>query len=191
VQQDLTYPSFAMAAKHGLKIFVSAATAMYFTGIAVGDKVDLLGWAWRYNLGGQNELLLEVNQILPGCFKKTGSGTATPALAQLTDFSVNAYEQTLAPDLVEVDGVSRTPQNPDQTFGIYKTGVFNDGGVANVTSLSPFFLPGGVFTNLTKGQKYNFTRVIGVFGLFVPSVEAGPATKYLELYPRTTADVVQ
>ncbi len=190
VQQDLTYASLAAAAKHGLKIFVSAATAQYFTGIAVGDKVDLLGWAWRYNLDGQNELLLQVNLQLPGCFKKTGSGTATPVIAQLTDFSVNAYEQTLGPVLVEVDGVSGTPQNADQTFGLYKTGMFNDGGLASVTSLSPFFLQGGVFTTLTKGMKYNFTRVIGVFGLFVPPTDASMPTKYMEIYPRTSADIV-
>ena len=190
VQQDLTYASLAAASHHSLKVFVSAATSQYFTGIAVGDKVDLLAWAWRYNLDGQNELLLQVNLQLPGCFKKTGAGTALPVIAQLTDFTVNAYEQTLGPVLAQVDGVSGTPQNADQTFGLYKTGMFNDGGIGSVTSLSPFFLAGGVFTTLTKGMKYNFTRVIGVFGLFVPPVEGGPATKYLELYPRTSADIV-
>lgn len=186
VQQDTSYPNLAAGAKHGIKVFVSAATSMYFTGIAASDKVDLLGWAWRYNLGGENELVLQVNQQLPGCFKKTGSGTATPVLAQLTDFSVNAYEQTLGPLLVEVDGVTGTPQNPNETFGIYKTGQFNDAGIASVTSLSPFYLAGSVFTTLTKGQKTNFTRVIGVFGLFVPPPGT---TKYLEIYPRTSADI--
>lgn len=186
VQQDLGYPSFNAGAKHGIKVFVSAATSMYFTGIAVGDKVDLLGYAWRYNLDNQNELLLQVNQQLPGCFKKTGSGTATPVIAQLTDFSVNAYENTVGPLLVEVDGVTGTPQNPDETFGIYKTGQFNDAGIGSVTSLSPFYLPGGVFTTLNKGMKTNFTRVIGVFGVFVPPMSM---TKYLEIYPRTSADI--
>ena len=185
VQQDLSYASFGAASKHGLKIFVSAATSMYFTGIAVGDKVDLLGWAWRYNLDNENELLLQVNQQLPGCFKKTGSGMATPTKALLTDFTVNAYEQTAGPVLVEVDGVTGTPQNPNETFGIYKTGQFSDAGPSSVTSLSPFYLPGGVFTTLTKGMKTNFTRVSGVFGLFVP-----PTDKYLEIYPRTSADIV-
>jgi hypothetical protein len=186
VQQDLSYPSLNAAAKHALKVFVSAATAVYFAGIAVGDKVDLLGHAWRYNLDNQNELLLQVNQQLPGCFKKTGSGTATAVTAQLTDFNVNAYENTLGPVLVDVFGVSGTPQNPDETFGLFKTGQFNDAGIASVTSLSPFFLAGGVFTTLTKGMKTNFTRVTGVFGVFIP---AQSMTKYLEIYPRTSADI--
>jgi len=191
VQQDLTYANVQAAAHKSIKVFASAATASHFVGLAVGDKVDLLGWAWRYNLDGQNELLLQVNAALPGCFKKVGTGTATPVIAQLSDFTVNAYEQTLGPVLVEVDGVTGTPQNPDETFGLGKTGQFSDAGIQDVTSLSPFYLQGGVFTGLTKGQKTNFTRVSGVFGLFVPPGDGGAATKYEEIYPRTMADVVQ
>lgn len=191
VQTDPSYASLQAAALHGLKVFVSAASAQHFVGLAVGDKVDLLGWAWRYDVGGQNELLLQVNETLPGCFKKTGSATLAPVTAMLTDFSVMAAEETLGPVLVEVDGVSGTPQNPGETFGIYKTGTYNDAGVQSVTSLSPYFLAGGVFTGLTKGQKTNFTRVVGVFGLFVPPADGGATAKYMEIYPRTSADIVQ
>lgn len=191
VQQDLTYASVQAAAHHGLKVFVSAATASHFVGVKVGDKVDLLGWAWRYNIDGQNELLLQINLALPGCFKNVGSGTATPVVAYLSDFTVGAYEQTLGPVLVDVEGVTGTPQQPGETFGLGKTGQFTEGGIQDVTSLSPFYLPGGVFVGLPTGMKTNFTRVIGVFGLFVPPTDGGAATKYKEIYPRTMADVVQ
>lgn len=191
IQQELQYANLQAAAHHGLKVFVSAATSNYFTGLKVGDKVDLLGWAWRYNIDGQNELLLQVNLALPGCYKVVGSGNATPTVAMLSDFSVNSYEQTLGPVLVEVDGVTGTPQNPDETFGLGKTGQFSDGGIADVTSLSPYYLPNGVFTGLTKGQKTNFTRVSGVFGLFSPPSDGGAAAKYEEIYPRTMSEVVQ
>lgn len=189
VQQDTMYASLQAAAHKGIKVFASAQTSQYFTGIQVGDKVDLLGWAWRYNISGENELLLQVNLQLPGCFKKVGTGTAVPVTAVLGDFSVNAYENTLGPVLVQVDGVSGTPQNPDETFGLYKTGMPSDAGIQSVTSLSPYYLPNGVFVGLTKGMKYNFTHVIGVFGLFVPPSDGGTPTKYLEIYPRTMMDI--
>src|SRR6201999_1095356 len=76
VQQDLSYADLQAAAHHAIKVLASAQAATHFAGIAVGDRVDLLGWAWRYNLDGQNELLLQIDAPIPGCFKKVGSGTA-------------------------------------------------------------------------------------------------------------------
>jgi hypothetical protein len=190
VQQDLSYADLSAAAHHAIKVLASAQTSTRFVGIAVGDRVDLLGWAWRYNLGGQNELLLEVDTTFPGCFKKVGTGTATPTLAQLTDFSITAYEQTTGPVLVEVDAVSGVAQSPNTTIGLFKTGQLGDASVQNVTSLSPFYLSGAVFTGLSQGTLYKFTSVTGVFGLFVPPTDGGSPTKYEEIYARTMSDVV-
>ena len=103
LQTDLTYATLADGAHHGIKMFVSAAAAEHLVGIAVGDKVDALGYAWRYNLDGQNELLVQVNLALPGCAKKTGTGAPTPITAvSLNELSVVGYEQTYGPLLVEV-----------------------------------------------------------------------------------------
>src|SRR6185503_2747075 len=65
VQQDLGYADLAAGAQQALKIFISANAASHFTAVQVGDQVDVLAWAWRYNLGGQHELLLQVNTSLP------------------------------------------------------------------------------------------------------------------------------
>lgn len=193
LQQDLTYPSLVAGAKHGIKMFISAAASQYFTAVAVGDKVDALGWAQRFTLGGQNELLLQVNQIEPGCALKTGTGTATPISGVLlSDLTVNAYENTMGPLLVQVANVIGTPGQPGETFGL-GTSTFDGGssdGGADIVSLSPFFLPNGQFTGLTTGLKTKFTSVAGVFGLFVPATD-GSVQKFLEIYPRTMADVVK
>jgi hypothetical protein len=190
LQQDLTYANLAQGALHGIKMFISAAAAQYFTTIAVGDKVDALGWAWRYTLGGQNELLVEVNSVLPGCAHKTSTGTPTPVSGVfLSDLSVNAYENTVGPLLIKVNGLIGTPGTPTETFGLGTVGF--DGGAdagSAIVSLSPFFLPGGAFTGLTNGQKKTFSSVTGVFGHFVPPTDAS-AQKFLEIYPRTMSDV--
>jgi hypothetical protein len=190
IQDAASYGNLAAASKHAIKIFASANTAQYFAGVAVGDKIDVLGWAWRYNLDGYNELLVQVNLALPGCFKKVGTGTATPTSATLDDFTPQAYEQTMGPVFVKLDAVSGTPQQPTEIFALRKTGVFSDAGLSTLTSLSPFFLPGTAFTGLTQGQATNFTSVTGVFSLYLIAPDAG-GTKYEVIYPRTMADVVK
>ena len=52
-------------------------------------------------------------------------------------------------------------------------------------SLSPYLLPGGVFTGLQQGHKHDFSSVTGVFGLFIPM---GSSIKYKEIYPRADAE---
>ena len=190
LQQDETYGTLAQGAKHGIKMFISANAAQYFTTIAVGDKVDALGYPYRDTLGGQNELLVEVNDLYPGCAHKTGTGAPTPIPGVfLSDLSTNAYENTVGPLLIKVDGLIGTPTTPTVTFGLGTQGF--DGGAdagGEIVSLSPFFLPSGAFTGLTNGLKTKFASVTGVFGLFVPPTD-GAVQKYLEIYPRTMADV--
>ncbi|MDB4992800.1 MAG: hypothetical protein JWM74_232 [Myxococcaceae bacterium] len=194
LQSDPGYATLAAATHKSIKVFASAATGTYFSGIAVGDKIDALGWAWRYTKGGQNELLLEVNAQLPGCARKVGSATLTPIPnVLLSDLTTTGYETTYGPLFVEVPAISGTPVAAlEETFGLYPTldgGGFDGGG--EIVSLSPFFLPGSTFTNppLSPSKK-TFQKVTGVFGLFVPSTDAATATKYLEIYPRTMADIV-
>ena len=189
VQQKEDMVTLAGAAQQSLKMFISANTAFHFLGIKVGDKVDVDAHAWRYNVNGENELLLQVSLALPGCAKVVGSGLPVPVKATLSDFSVAAYEDTLGPVLVTVDAVSGTPQMPAQTFAILNTkGGFSDAGVATLTSLSPYFMPGGVFTGyaaMNTGSKHDFASVTGVFGIFIPT---GSMSKYEEVYPRSEAD---
>jgi hypothetical protein len=190
IQDAESYANLTAASKHAIKIFASANTAQYFSGVAPGDKIDVLGWAWRYNLDNYNELLVQVNLALPGCFKKVGTGNPTPTPATLDDFTPQAYENTMGPVFVKVDGVSGTPQAPTEIFALRKTGTFNDAGLSTLTNLSPFNLKGLAFTGLTQGQPTNFTSVTGVFALYVLAPDAG-GTKYEVLYPRTMADVVK
>jgi len=193
VQQDETYASLTAGAKHGLKIRVSANVAKYFTGLQVGDRIDAQGYAWRFDLFGNNEIVLQVNSTLPGCAKKVGSGNPTPIIGvQLSDLSVNAYEQTIGPLLVQVATVTGKPAGPTEIFGIWKTGVgIGDAGPTSIPSLSPFFLTGGAFTGLTAAQTVNFQTVTGVFALFVPTQDAGTPPKYIVIYPRTMSDLAQ
>lgn len=189
LQDDLSYPTLAAAAKHGIKVFVSAAAASHFTSVAVGDRVDVLGWAWRYNLNSQRELLLQVNTQLPGCAKTTSSNNTLVPLAglKLDDLTLDKYENTHGPLLVRVATVLGKPDpSPAATFGLFHLtdGGLPDGGV-EIVSLSPFLLPGSVFTGMTPVLTA-FASITGVFGTFVPA----SGTKYLELYPRTAADIV-
>jgi hypothetical protein len=192
VQQAENLIDLAGATQQSLKMFISANTAFHFLGIKVGDKVDVDAHAWRYNVGGENELLLQVSLALPGCAKVVGAGNPLPVPALLSDLSVSAYEDTLGPVLVKVSSVSGTPQMPAQTFGLYNTKPpFDDAGVASVTSLSPYFMSSGVFTGyvaMNTGAKHDFASVTGVFGIFIPT---GSMTKYEEIYPRSEADYPQ
>ncbi|HPB96729.1 MAG TPA: hypothetical protein PKW66_12505, partial [Polyangiaceae bacterium] len=193
LQDALTYASFQGGAHHAMKLFVSGNTAKHFESLAVGDRVNVLAHAWRYNVNpSQRELLLQVNSSLRGCAKKVGSGEPTPIEGvALTDLTVEAYENTHGPLLVKVDGVSGKPGVPSETFALWKTGgPFVDAGLETVVSLSPYFLPGGVFSGLPTNATtvVSFSSIVGVFGLFVPSSDGGSA-KYLMLYPRTMDDV--
>ncbi len=189
VQQAENLVNLAGATQQSLKMFISANTAFHFIGVKVGDKVDVDAHAWRYNVGGEHELLLQVSLALPGCAKVVGTGNPVPVKALLSDLSVAAYEDTLGPMLITVDKVSGTPQMPAETFGLFNTkGPFDDGGVSSVTSLSPYFMPGGVFTGsvaMNMGVKLSFASVTGVFGIFIPT---GSMAKYEEIYTRSAAE---
>ncbi len=187
LQEAPQFVDFAGAAHRSLKVFASASTAFHFEGIAVGDQVDVQAWAWRYNVDGQNELLLQVNQQLPGCAKKVGSAVPVPVSAVLADLTVQGYEVDYGPVFVKLDLVSGKPHLPAQTFGLWTTGQI-DNNPDGITSLSPFFLTGAVFTGLTAEKIHDFTSIVGVFGLFVPP--ANPVVKYKEIYPRDMAEVV-
>ncbi|MFO0755015.1 MAG: hypothetical protein U0359_00870 [Byssovorax sp.] len=188
VQQSEQFADLAAGSQQALKVFISANTASHFVGLAVGDKVDLLGWAWRYNVDGQHELLLQVNLQLPGCAKKVGSGTPMPVAVTLGDLTVSAYEDTVGPLLVTVSSVSGKPQLPAETFGLWSTGMFSDAGVEEIVSLSPYALPGGVFSfdPANQGKTHDFSSVTGVFGLFIPP--GNPPTKFKEIYPRAMSE---
>lgn len=194
VQEGTSYASLADGAHKAIKVFASSAVASRFAGIAVGDRVDVLGWGWRYNLGGQSEILVQVAPTLPGCMRKIGTAVVAPVpKVQLSALTQASYE-TYGPLLVQVPAISGKPTGAaTETFGLYPTGFdgsFPDAG-ANIVSLSPFFLPGSTFTNppVVPATVNAFSAVTGVFGTFTPSVEAGVATTYLELYARTAADI--
>jgi hypothetical protein len=192
VQDATSYANLSAAAKHGIKVFVSAATASYFTGVRAGDRVDVMGWAWRYDVSGEHELLVQVNAALPGCFKKVGAGVPTPvAVSDMSPLTVAGYEDTYGPVLVQVSNVSGRPDpTPTTTFGIWPTGAFPEGSIPQ-QSVSPYFLQNGAFTSLyTDGGVMRFTSITGVFGLFVPASDGGAATKYVEIYPRTMSEIV-
>lgn len=184
VQQDLSYPDLSSGSQQAIKVFVSANAATHFTGIQVGQRVDVDAFAWRYNLMGQDELLLQVNLQLKGCAKPVGAGDAQPVSVQLSQLMFTPYDQ-IGPLLVKVTTVHGKAQAPAETFVILPK-TFQDAGPTDLVSLSPFFLPGGTFPAFVSGMTYNFTEVTGVFGIFVPTQM--PTSEFREIYPRTTAD---
>jgi hypothetical protein len=186
VQQAETYPSLAAAAHQGLRVAITPAVASYFTGIGVGDRIDLRAFALRDTDDGKNELFFFVTPNLPGCAAVVGSGTPAPVTATLLDLTVEAYEETIGPVLVRVDTVSGNPNMPAETFGLWETGTPIDPTNMDITSLSPFFLSPQSFVGLTDGMNTNFQFVVGVFALFTPP--ADPLIKYEHIYPRTTAE---
>lgn len=196
VQDAETYASFAAGAHHGMKIFVSGAAAQHFEALQVGDRVNVYAHAWRYDLNpAQDELLLQVNGALPGCAKTVGTGSPTPIQGvELTDLTVEAYEDTHGPLLIEVEGLSGKPGAADETFALWTTGgPFVEAGIESVVNASPYFLSGGSFTGLPSdgNTTVDFASITGVFGLFVPAAPAdgGTSPKYLMLYPRAMADM--
>jgi hypothetical protein len=186
VQQAESFPSLAAAAHQGLRIAITPAVASYFTGIEVGDRIDLRAFAVRDTDGGKNELFFFVTSNLPGCAAVVGAGTPVPVTATLADLTVDAYEETIGPVLVRVETVSGNPNMPGQTFGLWETGSPIDPKNTDITSLSPFFLATQAFAGLTDGVNTNFQFVVGVFALFTPP--ADPLVKYRHVYPRTDAE---
>jgi len=191
LQTDATYASLADGAHKAIKMFISSAAAVHFTTAHVGDTVTAMGWGWRYTLDAQNEILLEVNDEYQGCVKKTGTLALTPIQGvSLGDLTLDHYENTYGPLLVEVDNTrGTTTANLTETFGLVPgaDGGFFDAG-PEIVSLSPFFLPNGTFAApMTASTHTHFTSIVGVFGLFVPTADAG--IKYDEIYPRTMADL--
>ncbi len=188
LQDDETYASLSEGALHAIKLFVSAATAERFTGVSVGDRLDVRAWAWRYTLSGQNEMMVQVNSQLHGCTRKVGTANPTPTPVTLNALTIDAYENTVGPLLVRVSNVSGKPGTPTQTFGLYLTGSpVSDAGTKQTVSASPYFIKGGAFDGLSQGATTNFASVSGIFGLFVPS---SGTTKYLEIYTRAMTDIV-
>lgn len=186
VQQDATYASWNAGAQQAIKIFVSGATASHFVGLAVGDVVDVYAHAIRSTYQGRNELQLLVNALYPGCAKDVGDATPVPiANVTLELLTQQAYEVTHGPLLVQVDVVSGTPDTPTSIFGLWHTNECCDGGIEDVTSLSPHCMPSGQFQGLTQGQRTDFNFVQGVFGQYVPGT---PPPSYEVLYPRSAAD---
>ena len=188
VQQDLTYGSLEAGAQHAIRAWIGSSASKYFTQLAVGDQVNAMAWAFRESEGGQNELILHVDDVDPGCALKIGSGTPTPITGvQLTDIgSLAAYEDIYGPLLLQVANVTGTPKQPDQTFGLGNT--FFDGGASDaaIVSLSPYYMDGGNFVGLEAGVKTKFASVSGVFNeYFNPDASA---VKYLEIGARTQAD---
>ncbi len=198
VQEPTGATTLADAAHHAIKVFISAASASRFTAIHVGDRVDVAASAWRYNVSGQNELLLQVADScsLRGCMTRTGDGVIAPVPATLSALgSVTAYESTVGPVLVRFTDVAATTDatTPLQstTGGLYVPGVALDGGRSEAISVSPFFMPGSRFVGYTASQRLRFSSLTGVFGMFIPTStsDAGVA-KYLQVYPRTVDDLV-
>lgn len=187
VQQSESYASLAAATHQSLRVFVSAAAASHFTTLAVGDRIDLDAYAQRDTTSGHDELMFVVNLAYPGCARTTGTGNLQPVSAQLSDFTVDAYQHTLGPVLVRVSTVSGRPAGSTETFGLWPTGSITMDPITTITSLSPFFLSGAAFSGLTQGVVTNFASVVGVFGIFSPG--AG-MPEYEEIYVRTSADYV-
>jgi hypothetical protein len=190
LQQDETYASLGAAAHQAIKLYVSANTAFHFTGIGVGDRVDVYANAVRSDYNGGNELELLVNTMYPGCAKKVGSANPVPVPGVLlSDLTVNAFEYTIGPVLVQVQNVTGKPALPAETFGLWPTGQWVDAGIEEMVSLSPYCISGGQFSGLTQGVNTNFDYVQGVFEIFIPDHDGGAATKYKEICARAMTDL--
>jgi hypothetical protein len=190
LQQEETYATLQAGARQGIKLFVSSAAAFHFPGIGVGDRVDVYANALRSTFGGANEMELLVNNMYPGCAKVVGSANPIPVPGVLlTDLTLNAYEQTIGPLLVQVQAVSGKPGQPGETFGLWETGHWSDAGIEEMVSLSPYCISNGQFSGLTQGQNTDFNYVQGVFEIFIPDVDGGSPTKYKEICAREMADL--
>jgi hypothetical protein len=198
VQEPTTATTVAEAAHHAIKVFISAASASRFVSIRLGDQVNIAAYAWRYNVNGQNELLLQVADScsLRGCMTRTGLGSIVPVTATLDGIgSVMAYENTIGPVLVRLENVSATTDMTtpltSTTGGLFVAGMAVDGGRSETVSVSPFFLPDSRFVGFTAAQRIRFTSLVGVFGMFIPTPtsDGGVSPRYLQIYPRALADL--
>ena len=187
VQEKETFADIAAGSKRALKLFASPATAHHFTGIAVGDRIDVLAHAWRYNVDGQNELLLQVASHLPGCAKVVGTGNPQPVGGlDLVDLTVSLYENEMGPLLIQLETVSGKPHMPGELFALWESFMPGNDPIEEVTSMSPYMLPNSVFVGFQPDVIHNFTTVTGVFSLFVPPSDA--SEKYEVIYIRDMAD---
>jgi hypothetical protein len=187
VQQNESYPTFAAAQQQSIHIGIAPEVSSHFVGIHVGDKVDVYGHAFRDTQNGMNELLILVTMNLPGCMKVVGAGAPVPVAATLDELTTAGYE-TNGPVLVTLQAVSGKPHMPTQTFALWNTATGPTMPLDQVTSVSPFFLPGAAFTGFTPEVITNFQSVTGVFGQFIPP--GTPVVKYEELYVRSMMDIV-
>lgn len=187
VQSQESFADLDSAAQQSLRVLVTAGVSHMFTAVSVGDQVDLLAHAFRKTTGGSDELVLKVSAAYPGCSKTVGSGDPQPVTASLCDLSVAAYEYELGPVLVELTNIKGTPNDNDETFGLWGDwGCSADPGDDDVTSVSPYFLDHAQFQSTPQGTLTEFASVVGVFGLFVPDYGA----KFEELYVRSMDDLV-
>jgi len=189
VQQAETFATIAEGSQQALRVDVFPDASEHFTGIGVADRIDLRAYVYRHTSGGQNELYFHVSEALPGCAKVVGTGQLVPVAGlALEDLTVDLYEQTMGPLFLRLETVSGKPKLPDQTFGLWESFMPGMGPIEEVTSMSPFFLPGSQFVGFTPNVIYNFSHVDGVFGLFAPP--ADPLVKYEEIYIRSMDDAV-
>jgi hypothetical protein len=181
VQQAPGYDDVVQAAQGAVRVVAAIEAAPDVAGAAAGDRVDLAGFAWRHEGPAMNELVVEVSDLHRGCVHRVGEAVMRPAPATLHELSVADYAR-FGPMLVEIEGVSGSPKEPDSTFAIWPPG----GSDGDLTSVSPFLLPGQRFNGLSYGELNAFERVTGVFAVYSPA----PGAHFEELYPRGMADIV-
>jgi hypothetical protein len=198
VQEPTSATRVTEAAHHAIKVFISAASASRFVDIRLGDQLNIAAYAWRYNVNGQNELLLQIADScsLRGCVARTGMGNVVPVTTTLDALgSVMAYESTIGPVLVRLENVSATTDMTtpltSTTGGLFVAGTSVDSGRAETVSVSPFFMPDSRFAGFTAAQRIRFTSLVGVFGMFIPTPtsDGGVTARYLQIYPRALADL--
>jgi hypothetical protein len=190
VQQEETFASFDAGAHQAIRVLVAPEVAGDFTGIVVGDRVNLGGFASRDTADGRDELRFFIRESDPGCMTVEGAATPEPVPVELAQLTQDAYESTHGPILVVLDTVSGKPHLPDEIFALWDTGGQQGGGIESVTNASPFFLPGGVFDGLIAEQITDFASVTGVYGQYPRENQGGNLTKYETIYVRSMDDVV-
>jgi hypothetical protein len=186
VQQSPSFASFDAAIGQSLRLVVSADVSDLFVGIAAGDRINLLASAWRPATHANNELFLAIDTERPGCAKVVGKAELTPLNMTLADLSVTAYEDLVGPLLVTVQDVAGVPKAAYKTFSLKPQEDDTPQAFDEMTSVSPYLMPGGHFVGLEHGESYDFDSVTGVFALFTPD---GAARKYEHIYPRHMGDL--
>lgn len=187
VQQEESFASWDDGAQQAIHVVIAPEVAADFASLTVGDRIDLGGSASRDTSGQRDELRFLIRESDPGCASVVGSADPAPVAVTLDDLTQNAWETTHGPLLVQLEGVSGRPHQPDELFALWETGGPQGGGLEQVTNASPFFLPGGEFTGFTPEEIVDFATVTGVFGQFTPT---GSNTKYETIYVRTIDELV-